>query len=101
MAIAGRCPRCGAELPGDAPQGLCPQCLLVRAVELAEETSAEPESAPSSVAGGAPPTPDIPRYRILRLLGAGGMGAVYQAEQQQPQRTVALKVIKAGIVTAE
>ena len=35
-------------------------------------------------------------YRILRLLGEGGMGAVYEAEQDQPRRTVALKVIKSS-----
>ncbi|HEY7090093.1 MAG TPA: tetratricopeptide repeat protein [Tepidisphaeraceae bacterium] len=54
-----------------------------------------------AASSAAPSTPNIPRYRILRLLGTGGMGAVYQAEQQQPHRTVALKVIKPGIVTAE
>lgn len=35
-------------------------------------------------------------YRIIRLLGQGGMGAVYLAEQQHPRRSVALKVIKPG-----
>jgi tetratricopeptide (TPR) repeat protein len=39
----------------------------------------------------------IGRYRIIRLLGEGGMGAVYEAEQEQPRRTVALKVIKPGL----
>src|SRR5215831_4706870 len=43
----------------------------------------------------------IGRYRILRLVGEGGMGAVYEAEQQQPRRTVALKVIKPGMATSE
>ena len=37
---------------------------------------------------------NIGRYRILRLLGEGGMGAVYEAEQDQPRHSVALKVIK-------
>jgi WD40 repeat protein len=43
------------------------------------------------------PFPDIPRYRIIRLLGSGGMGDVYEAEQFQPRRTVALKVIRPGL----
>ena len=42
----------------------------------------------------------IGRYRIIRLLGEGGMGAVYEAEQENPRRTVALKVIKPGLASA-
>ena len=43
----------------------------------------------------------IGRYRIVRLIGEGGMGAVYEAEQDQPRRTVALKVIKPGLASPE
>ncbi|MBK8913349.1 MAG: protein kinase [Phycisphaerales bacterium] len=39
----------------------------------------------------------IDRYRIVRLLGEGGMGLVYEAEQQNPQRRVALKLLRPGM----
>ncbi len=41
----------------------------------------------------------IGHYQILRVLGEGGMGIVYEAEQDRPRRTVALKVIKPGFVS--
>jgi serine/threonine protein kinase len=40
-------------------------------------------------------------YRITRMLGEGGMGIVYEAEQEQPRRNVALKVIKPGWASPE
>jgi len=40
-------------------------------------------------------------YKLVLLLGTGGMGSVWQADQEQPvRRTVALKLIKAGMDTA-
>jgi tetratricopeptide (TPR) repeat protein/predicted Ser/Thr protein kinase len=41
----------------------------------------------------------IGSYRVLAMLGEGGMGTVYQAEQQNPHRIVALKVIKLGVAS--
>jgi len=41
------------------------------------------------------------RYKIISLIGEGGMGSVYEAEQEQPRRRVALKVIRPGHATAE
>jgi len=61
------------------------------------------EVAAMELAMAAPrPLPaTIGRYRIIRLLGEGGMGTVYEAEQDQPRRLVALKVIKPGLATGD
>lgn len=58
---------------------------------LAEETSAQTTDPP--------PLPDhIGPYRILGLIGEGGMGSVYHALQAEPiRREVALKSIRAGL----
>lgn len=61
--------------------------------------AADPRNARRTDAQALPAT--IGRYRILRLLGEGGMGAVYAAEQESPQRIVALKVIRAGFADNE
>jgi WD40 repeat protein/predicted Ser/Thr protein kinase len=48
------------------------------------------------------PVPEsIGRYRIVRRLGEGGMGMVYEALQDDPPRTVALKVLRPGFDSAE
>jgi eukaryotic-like serine/threonine-protein kinase len=40
-------------------------------------------------------------YRLVRLLGSGGMGAVYEAEQDNPRRSVALKLMRPGVLGRE
>lgn len=40
-------------------------------------------------------------YQIVRRIAAGGMGVVYEALQQQPNRTVAFKVIRPDLVSEE
>ncbi|MBN9521636.1 protein kinase [bacterium] len=53
----------------------------------------------SGVPAVAPLPQHIGNYRILRELGSGGMGTVYEAEQDNPRRAVALKVIRPGVST--
>lgn len=43
----------------------------------------------------------IPGFRIVGRLGQGGMGAVYEAEQEQPQRRVAVKLLATGFADEE
>jgi serine/threonine protein kinase len=44
--------------------------------------------------------PDIPGYRVLRLLGKGGMGVVYEAEELALRRRVALKLLKPSVAVS-
>ncbi len=41
------------------------------------------------------------KYRILRMIGEGGMGAVYEGENVRIHRKVAIKVLHAGIASNE
>ncbi len=53
----------------------------------------------------APPDPGLPErigsYRVLRVLGRGGMGIVFEAEQESPRRRVALKVVTSALPSEE
>lgn len=42
---------------------------------------------------------DLGGVKIIRLIGEGGMGRVYEARQDKPARTVAVKIIRAGITS--
>ncbi|MEO1130339.1 MAG: serine/threonine-protein kinase [Planctomycetota bacterium] len=59
--------------------------------EGARRASAPERTMPSSIGS----------YRVLDRLGAGAMGVVYLAEQQNPRRRVALKVIRPDVLTPE
>ena len=48
------------------------------------------------------PGTTIGRYKLLQLIGEGGFGSVYMAEQEEPvRRKVALKIIKLGMDTKQ
>jgi WD40 repeat protein/tRNA A-37 threonylcarbamoyl transferase component Bud32 len=57
----------------------------------------------SPLAALAPAAPPVlsGQYRILRTIGEGGMGVVYEAEQAIPRRRVALKAIRAGFASRQ
>ena len=56
--------------------------------------------AAESIGAEAAPMPArIGPFRIVGIIGEGGMGIVYEAEQDDPKRRVALKVVRPGMVT--
>ena len=82
------CPLCHTSIPEHAPGGLCPACVL----RGADETP-EPANGPTVEEVAA----SFPKLEILRLIGHGGMGYVYQARQPELDRMVALKILSPAL----
>lgn len=112
------CPTCGSvlEYSGELPRfcGYCGRALsgLTRpttATATPEEAATlPPRASPSEEATLAPPgtvpTGGVPQfiggYRLVRPIGQGGMGSVYEAEEVASGRRVALKLVSPDLVTS-
>ena len=83
------CPICAKPLPNDAPQGICPSCLLQQAMGDSAAVAQPPELELQQLSAA------FPQLVIEELIGQGGIGRVYRAQQPHLNRTVALKVLSA------
>lgn len=64
------------------------------------DLDASSQSPADAHAAAVPPAlHEHPRFRVLGLVGRGGMGDVYKAQHRMMARTVALKVIKPSLVS--
>jgi eukaryotic-like serine/threonine-protein kinase len=90
------CRQCGAVIPATSTETLCPACLMSMALNAPGDPTETGSMAPNDSLSLYGPT-DLPcevgDYRLLGLLGRGGMGTVYEAEQLSTGRRVALKML--------
>ncbi|MBY0232226.1 MAG: protein kinase, partial [Gemmataceae bacterium] len=91
------CPRCGSRLEySRQPPRFCSDCGAPLSSAPADQPTRDYGlGEPGASAPGADRIPSaIGGYRLLKALGSGGMGTVYEAEQPGSGRRVALKVIR-------
>lgn len=85
------CAACGEPLRSGG--GVCPSCGAARRPSAADLEAAFSEPAPPL--GGPRVGHDFgPRYHIVKTVGAGGMGIVYQALDRELNVSVALKMLR-------
>jgi len=87
-------PKCGWEIPPDAPEGAC---LLESGLDaLAQEDEAPARRRTTPTERVAHILGEFGDYDLLHEIGRGGQGIVYLARQKHLNRTVALKIFGVG-----
>lgn len=101
---AGRADRLAALRREDPPLAAAVVELLAADAAASEPPGSatvpsEPDAAGDAGDAGDPrfgPGTRIGRFRLVRRVAAGGMGVVYEAEQDHPRRRIALKLVRPG-----